>query len=128
MAKSKAGQAAARKLMASYAESHDRCAVCWWRKYRPGKRLELHHIAHRNGTNPHDHRNLVLLCADDHYGYHFGGKRCLTLGQILTAKKEEDGEVDMAFLASLRGRKSLLTSCEHLPSWALDERKENDGV
>lgn len=128
MAKSRTGIAAARKLMASYAEAHDRCAVCWWRKFRPGKRLELHHIAHRNGANPHDHRNLILLCADDHYGYHSGGKRNLTLGQILTAKRDEDGDVDVVFLASLRRRKSLSADLEPLPEWALQEREANDGM
>jgi len=128
MAKSKAGIAAARRLMASYAESHDRCAVCWWRKFRPGRRLELHHIMHRRGANPHDHRNLILLCADDHRGYHDGGKRNLSMGQVLTAKQDEDGHVDVEFLASLRGQKALLASCECLPQWALDERKANDGL
>ncbi len=116
------------KQLEEYALSHDRCAVCWWRKYRPGRRLEIHHIQGRRGTDPHDHRNLILLCDLDHFGFHSGGQRTIDLAHILTAKAEEDGEVDVAFLAGLRRRKALPCDPAPLPEWALEERRKNDGM
>jgi hypothetical protein len=49
----------------------------------------------------------------------------LTLGQILKAKEDEDGEVDLTFLAKLMGRVGLREDQQDLPQWALDERKIN---
>jgi hypothetical protein len=109
-----------------YAFSHDRCAVCHARKYAVGSRLELHHIVgRRGGDRCHDARNLILICGRDHMGYHSGGKRSLTLGQVLTAKRDEDGEVDVDFLASLLRRKALRDDPMPLPQWALEERVDN---
>ena len=112
--------------LSGYAESHDRCAVCYWRKFRPGKPLELHHIQGRRGKNPHDNRNLVLLCRDCHYGYHSGGERkSIDMGVILEAKRQEDGEVDLDYLAGLRHRRSFPDLVFSIPDWAEKERAAN---
>lgn len=110
-----------------YAFNSTRCAVCWWRKYRPGRWCELHHIVGRRGRDPHHHRNLILVCNECHYGYHSGGKKALSLGQILQAKCDEDGEVDVEFLAKLMGRRGLREDLNPLPAWALAERQINTG-
>jgi hypothetical protein len=118
----------AMRLMGSYVEEHSRCAVCHWPKYAVPRRMEVHHIYGRfGGDRAHDHRNLLLLCRDCHFFHHAGGSRNLTMGQILTAKREEDGNVDLAFLASLKNRRALLADLEPLPGWALKEREENCG-
>jgi hypothetical protein len=49
----------------------------------------------------------------------------LTLGQILQAKEEEDGEVDIPFLASLCGKVGLREDPLPLPEWAIHEREIN---
>jgi len=113
------------RMLSVYAEQSTRCAVCYWRKYRPGRRCELHHIVGRRGKDPHHHRNLILVCSECHYGYHSGGQKSLNLGQILQAKHEEDGEVDMKFLAGLIGRVGLKEEPSPLPEWAIQERIEN---
>ena len=113
------------RMMEAYAIQSTRCAVCWWRKYRPGRRLELHHIVGRRGVEPHHHRNLILVCDQCHYGYHSGGQKTLSLGQILQAKLDEDGEVDLEFLAKLIGRVGLKEDPLTLPAWALEEREIN---
>lgn len=110
-----------------YAFNSTRCAVCWWRKYRPGRNCELHHIVGRRGRDPHHHRNLIMVCNECHYGYHSGGQKSLTLGQILQAKEDEDGEVDVVFLAALMGRKGLREDPLALPEWAIQEREANAG-
>ena len=120
MAKSKA-----RQLLEEFAFASTRCAVCWLRKYSPGKTHEIHHIVGRRGGSPHDHRNLVLLCRECHYGFHSGGKRALSLGQVLAAKQQEAGEVDVEFLAGLMGRKGLREDWLPLPKWVEDERSNN---
>jgi hypothetical protein len=109
-----------------YAQQSIRCAVCYWRKFRPGRRCELHHIVGRRGKDPHHHRNLILVCNECHYGYHSGGSKSLTLGQILQAKEDEDGEVDIGFLASLMGRVGLREDKCPLPDWAHREREANE--
>ena len=116
-----------RQNLEVYAFNSMRCAVCWWRKYRPGRACELHHIVGRRGKDPHHHRNLLMVCNECHYGYHSGGKKSLSLGQILKAKEDEDGEIDVPFLASLMGRKGLREDPLPLPSWAIEERKINAG-
>lgn len=110
-----------------YALTSIRCAVCWWRKGRGGRRCELHHIVGRRGHDPHHHRNLIMVCDQCHYGYHSGGQKTLTLGQILRAKEDEDGEVDIPFLAKLMGRRGLREDPIDLPQWALEERERNAG-
>lgn len=116
------------KELAAYAESHDRCAVCHWRKYRPGRRMELHHIQGRRGKTPHDPRGLIMLCDQCHYGFHSGGKKTLDMSAILGAKEEEDGEVDLEYLAAMRRRKSLACDPGPVPGWAAKEREANDGM
>jgi len=116
-----------RKWLELYAIQSERCAVCYWRKYRPGRRCELHHIVGRRGRDPHHHRNLILVCADCHYGYHSGGQKSLSLGHILQAKLEEDGEVDIPFLARLMGKVGLKEDPMPLPEWVIEERKYNAG-
>lgn len=49
----------------------------------------------------------------------------MTIGQILRAKEDEDGELDLPFLAKLIGRVGLREDPTDLPQWALDERKIN---
>ena len=126
MARSKAQD---RQLLADYAESHDRCAVCYFRKYRPGRHMEIHHIVGRFGKTPHDHRGLVMLCNTCHWALHnhvpppFDGlEHC----PILTAKKEEDGGVDLEYLAGCRRRKHLGYEPESIPKAYLEERLHND--
>lgn len=89
--------------------------------------MELHHIVGRRGHDPHHHRNLILVCNECHHGYHSGGQKSLTLGQILKAKQDEDGEVDTVFLAKLMRRVGLKEDPCELPEWALEERKNNAG-
>lgn len=119
----------ARSLLSEYAESHHRCAVCHYRKHRPGRRMELHHIVGRRGPSPHDHRGLIMLCNTCHWAVHnkvpppFDG---LGPARILTAKEEEDGEVDLEYLASCRRRKHLGFDPEPIPEAYLNEREEND--
>jgi hypothetical protein len=115
-----------RKWLEAYAFQSERCAVCWWRKYRPGKRCELHHIVGRRGRDPHHHRNLILVCEECHRAYHAGiSGKPLTLGHILKAKEEEDGEVDLEFLAGLKGRAGLKEDPTELPEWVHEERRRN---
>ena len=120
-----------KKLLHEYAESHDRCAICHFRKYRPGRHMELHHVVGRYGKAPHDHRNLIMLCNTCHWAIHnivpppFDG---LSNSHILSAKQEEDGEVDLEFLASCRRRKHLGYDPEPIPQAYLDERAHNDGA
>ena len=120
MAKSKP----CRKWLEVYAIQCERCAVCWHPKYATGRRLELHHIVGRRGKEPHHHRNLIMVCNECHYGYHSGGQKSLTLGHILQAKLEEDGEVDIPFLAKLMGRVGLREDPTSLPDWVLAERSK----
>lgn len=128
-ARRKAKLREARKLLSEYAESHSRCAICHFRKYRPGRRMELHHIAGRGGPSPHDHRGLIMLCNTCHWAVHnrvpppFDG---LGPAHILTAKQEEDGEVDLEYLASCRRKLHLGFDPEPIPQAYLDERTHND--
>lgn len=108
-----------------YRQSHNRCAVCHWPRSRPGRWLELHHLMGRFRRGTYEIENVVMLCMDDHRGYHDGGSRSLSLGQILTAKRDEDGHVDLELLSWLRGKKASALSLEALPGWAIDERKRN---
>lgn len=111
--------------LSTYADQCCRCAVCWWRRGRPGRALELHHIVGRRGLDYHHHRNLICVCNECHYGYHSGGSKSLDLGHILQAKLEEDGELDMEFLAKLMRRKGLREDPKPLPEWVIKERDDN---
>jgi len=114
-----------RQHLEVYATQCCRCAVCWWRKGRYGRRLELHHIVGRRGLDCHHHRNLICVCDACHYGYHSGGSKSLDLGHILQAKLDEDGELDVTFLAKLMNRVGLREDPKPLPEWAIEERDAN---
>lgn len=114
-----------RQQLEVYAQQCCRCAVCWWRKGRAGRRLELHHIVGRRGIDYHHPRNLICVCCECHLGYHSGGQKSLSLGQILQAKEDEDGEVDLVFLAGLMRRVGLREDPSPLPEWVLKEREVN---
>jgi hypothetical protein len=88
--------------------------------------MELHHIQGRRGENYHDHRNLVMLCNECHFGFHSGGKKNLDICQIMTAKDEEDGTLDEQYLASLRHKVGMPCDPQPLPEWAIQERIDND--
>ena len=47
--------------------------------------------------------------------------RSLELGHVLTAKEEEDGHVDLVFLAGLRNRVSPKQDPMPLPDWVHDK-------
>jgi hypothetical protein len=49
----------------------------------------------------------------------------LELGHILQAKQDEDGEVDIPFLAKLMSKVGLRQDPMPLPEWALKEREDN---
>jgi hypothetical protein len=91
--------------------------------------MELHHLVGRYGKEHNEHRNLIMLCNICHWSFHnlvpppFD---TLKAGHLLTAKLEEDGEVDTEFLAGLRRRKHLGYEPEEIPKPYLDERIEND--
>ena len=87
--------------------------------------MELHHIVGRRGIDYHHHRNLLMVCHLCHEGYHSGGARSLSLGHVLQAKQDEDGEVDLEFLARLMSRVGLREDPLPLPEWALKERQVN---
>lgn len=87
--------------------------------------MELHHIVGRRGLAHHHPRNLILVCDQCHYGYHSGGAKSLDLGHILKAKHDEDGEVDLKFLASLMGRVGLREDPKPFPGWVNIERTKN---
>jgi hypothetical protein len=112
-----------RDRLGEYRDTHTRCAVCYG-KGKGWNPLEIHHIVGRYGKQCHDHRNLIVLDRDCHAGFHFGGGCSLRLGHILLAK-EELGELDIPFLASLRRRAGLREDPTPLPAWALDARKDN---
>lgn len=110
-----------------YRLTHDRCAVCYSKGRSWNDRLEIHHIiaGRHGGKDKHDERALVILCRDCHEGYHSGGGHSLSLGQILQAKLEADGSVDVSFLAGLRGRVGLREDPSPLPLWAEEARRDN---
>lgn len=124
-----------RMSLATYKDSHPFCAVCHWEetgrkwgKDSPLRRLEIHHIipGRHGGKDCHDHKALLILCTDCHYGFHSGGGCSLSLGHVLTAK-EELGELDTKFLAGLRNRAGLKEDPQPLPLWATESRKDNHG-
>jgi len=117
-----------RRQLEAYANLCERCAVCYWPKFavKFHKRICLHHIVGRRGLDHHDHRNLLACCEECHTLYHQGdSRRELTLGHMLTAKKEEDGEVDLVFLAKLLRRVGLREDPAPLPNWVHEERERN---
>jgi len=111
--------------MEAYRLLHPRCAMCYWdgRGYAP---LEVHHIVGRRGKGCHHEKNLLVLCRCCHDFYHSTpGPNTLTLGHMLTAKLEEDGEVDVAYLAALKNRVGLHEDPLPLPDWVEADRLDN---
>ena len=102
---------------------HDKCAVCHSKGRSWNDKLEIHHIVGRY-RDYNDERNLLVLCRDCHTGFHSGGSCSLSLGHILQAKNEL-GQLEMDFLASLRNRAALSEDCEPLPGWAEQARIDN---
>ena len=90
-----------------------------------GRWLELHHIKGRFRRGVYEPRNVVMVCNLDHRGFHDGGSRRLDLGHILTAKAEEDGELDLEYLAWLRHKSKDWLVPQPLPPWVIDERKKH---
>lgn len=94
-----------------YMLAHPRCAVCHWPAHRKGRWLELHHIVSGPGRKDlPGGRSWLSLCCRCHHALHhqrLHDHSDLTRGAILAAKEEEDGPVDTAELASLKGRKAL---------------------
>ena len=110
---------------------HPRCAVCHWPAERWGRRLELHHIV--GGAGRKDlpcGSNWASLCSRCHHALHAAripGYPDLTKGAVLTAKIEQDGEVDTAKLAALKHRKCLpYDQCE-IPEEYLADRHRRGG-
>jgi hypothetical protein len=66
-----------------------------------------------------------MVCNECHYGHHSGGQRNLDLGHVLQAKLDEDGELDLEFLAKLMGRAGLREDPKPLPEWVVREREIN---
>ena len=111
-----------------YMAEHHRCAVCHDDGKASWNPIECHHIQGRRGRGEeswNDHRNLLAICRACHAGVHGDLGRSLSLGQILTAKREEDGEVDVPFLASLKGRVGLHEDEMSLPDWVEAARIDN---
>lgn len=102
-----------------------RCSICHGRE-KPWRKISVHHIYGRHGGKKryNDPRNLILVCEETcHEGIHRCAGGCsLSLGNVLWAKADEDGEVDVKYLASLRGRVGLRDDPVPLPAWALDAR------
>ena len=74
-----------------------------------------------------DARNLGLICRRCHSDHHQGhSERPLPLSVVLLCKEQEDGEVDLAFLAKLRNRAALKEDpATELPQWIIEEREKN---
>jgi hypothetical protein len=118
------------RRVGEYVDLCERCLVCYWPKFVKSweRVLEVHHISGRGKSLDYwDARNLALICRRCHSDYHQGhSKRPLSLAHILLAKKEEDGEVDLAFLAKLRHRAALKEDmAEKFPAWVIEERVKN---
>lgn len=118
------------RQLEAYAFLAERCAICFWPKYVKGWRRDccLHHLVGRRGLDCHDHRNLLMVCTTCHEIYHGQASvkgKDLTLGHMLEAKRQEDGEVDIPFLAKLMRRVGLREDPMPLPGWVLREREEN---
>lgn len=126
----------AARCQAEYRETHLRCGACGISVFaRPARPLHLHHLCGK-GTQRHEcHANYLMLCDRDHRQFHAGGEfddegsrlPRLTGGMLLGAKREADGELDAALLASLRGWKGLKEEWEPvaLPAVFLRERERN---
>jgi hypothetical protein len=112
----------------SYISEHGRCAICHWPLGRPGRHLEVHHIV--GGPGRFDTpENWCLTCSRCHHAIHnrlphYGE---IPKGAVLTAKAEEDGEVDVQALAALKHRKALPYDQCDIPRKFLDDRRRRGG-
>lgn len=112
-----------------YMLAHQRCAVCHWPAHRRGRRLELHHIVGGSGrTDLPCGSNWCCVCGRCHHALHhqrMPGYGNLTKGAILTAKQEEDGDVDVEKLAALMRRKALpYDQCPIPPEYLADRLRD----
>lgn len=104
-----------------------RCAICHWPARRPGRWMELHHIIGGRGRKNAE-RNYLATCCRCHHSIHNNVPQgSIPKGAVLTAKLEEDGEVDLEFLASLLRKKALSYDPEPIPEFYLAERTKNGG-
>jgi hypothetical protein len=109
---------------------HQRCAICHWPAERSGRTLECHHIIGGAGRkNLPCGTNFCSLCGRcHHYLHHVTEKHGgIPPGAILTAKAEEDGEVDVDKLAALKRRKALPYDAAPIPDRYLDDRRRRGG-
>ena len=116
-----------------YVDLCERCMVCHWGKYVKSweRTLEVHHLCGRGKSiDCWDARNLALICRRCHSDHHQGhSERPLPLSVMLLCKLQEDGEIDLAFLANLRNRKSLKEDpATELPQWVSSEREKNSRI
>lgn len=108
---------------------HERCAICHWPARRVGRWLELHHIVGGNGR-----KNLTInylaTCNRCHHAIHNTLPEYGTIpkGAVLSAKLEEDGEVDLPGLAALVRRKSLPYEPCDIPEKFLKDRASHGGA
>lgn len=123
-------QSEALELMV-WSDQHRSCAVCWWPSFDYSRDMEVHHIVGgANRAKGHKVFNYLKLCDRCHQVYHSGKVAAnvppLTMGHLLTAKKESDEEnFDLEKLAKLKNRKALHWDPEPIPQFYLDERVEN---
>ena len=116
--------------MGEYMLLHTRCAICHWPQHKPGRTLQLHHIQGGAGRkNPPSGINWICLCDICHGSVHgrIAGYEEIPRGAVLTAKEEEDGFVDEAGLAALKGRVGLPYDKCPIPDQYLEERKKHSG-
>lgn len=116
--------------MGEYMLLHTRCAVCHWPQHKPGRTLQLHHIQGGAGRkNPPSGINWICLCDICHGSVHgrIAGYEEIPRGAVLTAKEEEDGWVDEAGLAALKGRVGLPYDKCPIPAQYIAERKKHTG-
>lgn len=124
------GESDGRLTRNDYMLSHQRCAVCHWPADRRGRWMELHHIVAGSGRKDLPHgESWVALCCRCHHAVHdrLPGYGELPRGSILVAKAEEDGPVDVAQLAALKGRKALPYDPEPIPKKFLEDRTRRGG-
>jgi hypothetical protein len=114
-----------------YVDLCERCLVCHWGKHIKSwdRTLQVHHICGRGKSMDFwDARNLAVICRRCHEDHHQGhSQRPLPLSVMLLCKLQEDGEIDLPFLAKLRHRAALKEDpATELPQWIVGERARND--
>lgn len=114
-----------------YMLAHPRCAVCHWPAERRGRWLELHHLVSGPGRKDlPGGESWLALCNRCHHALHhqrIPGYSNLTRGAVLQAKEDEDGPVDAAQLAALKGRRALPYEREPIPAEFLADRTRRGG-